>query len=199
MVNPKLKNYIKKLILKEAYVDSQGELRNFNFSRPVGIDTDMYANTELPPANRIKINGETYVRIIIPNKNEIVYQNKSTGKNINIIEFFNSIFENAKIGVLGEKLTALYQKNIANGIEYLVKENETKLIIKGINEKFDELYGDIENYLNSIIAKYEKESDLVFDYEESELKNRFKQINNRLEKEYIELQRKHKEISNMFR
>ena len=31
MVNPKLKNYIKKLILKEAYVDSQGELGNFNF------------------------------------------------------------------------------------------------------------------------------------------------------------------------
>jgi hypothetical protein len=207
MVNSKIKNIIKKLIL-EAFVNDKGELKNFNFPKPIGRDIDMYANTELPSANRIKKNGETYVRIIIPNKNEIVYQNKSTRKNVNIIEFFNTIFEDAKKGTLGYKLTVLYQKNIGSGIEYLIKEDDASLILKGVNEKFDELYGDIKNYLNSIIAKYEeeseKESNLVSNYEEkedykSELRDRFKEINNRLEKEYIELQRKHNEIYNMFR
>lgn len=199
MVNSKIKNIIKKLIL-EAYVDSQGKLGNFDFPRPIGRDTDMYANTELPSGNRVKMNGEPYVRIIIPNKNEIIYQNKSTRKNVNIIEFFKSIFEDAKRGTLGYKLTMLYQNDTGSGIEYRIKEDEASLILKGVNEKFDELYGNIENYLNSIKAEYEKESDLVSDYEEvedykTELKNRY----DRLEKEYIELQRKHREIYNMFK
>jgi hypothetical protein len=189
--------------LDEAYVDDSGKLQDFTFSRNLNRDNDMYGYTDLPPANRFKMDGETYVRIIIPNKNEIVYQNKSTRKNVNIIEFFNTIFEEAKKGILGHKLTALYQKDIASGIEYLVKEDESSLILKGVNEKFEELYGDIENYLKAAIAEYKKEADLASDYEEedykSELKDRFKQINDRLEYEYTMLKNKHNQIYRMFR
>jgi hypothetical protein len=68
MVNFKIKNIIKKLIL-EAYIDSQGKLNDFNpspYNMDINDNTSPFYDPSLPRRNRIKApDGGTYLKLIL--------------------------------------------------------------------------------------------------------------------------------------
>jgi hypothetical protein len=116
MVNPKIKNIIKKLIL-EAYVDAQGKLGDFNsspYNMDISDDTSPFYDPSLPRRNRVKApDGGTYLKLIL---NE-PYQKKAFRVALNIAlnkgaksDFGNYNLANFKFKTFGK--TEVYEFNI---------------------------------------------------------------------------------------
>jgi len=112
----KLKNIIKKAILKEAYVDSQGELGGFNpspYSMDISDDTSPFYDPSLSKRNRMKApDGGTYLKLIL---NE-PYQKKAFRVALNIAvnkgaksDFGNYKLPNFKFKTIGK--TEVYEFN----------------------------------------------------------------------------------------
>lgn len=111
----KLKNIIKKAILKEAYVDSQG-LKDFNpspYDMDISDDKSPLYDPSLPVRNRMKApDGGTYLKLIL---NE-PYQKKAFRVALNIAvnkgaktDFGNYKLPNFKFKTLGK--TEVYEFN----------------------------------------------------------------------------------------
>jgi hypothetical protein len=131
MINNELKNLIKKLILKEAYVDKFGRLRNFDFfpydspnlkyqgksDSSIVLDTgdkSPFYDPELPIRNRMKTpDGGTYLKLVLDKQ----YQKKAFRTALNIAlkkgvktQFGNYKLPNFKFRSYGQ--TEVYEFNI---------------------------------------------------------------------------------------
>ena len=130
MVNPKIKNIIKKLIL-EAYVDAQGKLGDFDafpYNIKTSDDTSPLYNPSLPKRNRYKApDGGVYLELIVSDP----YQRDVLERVLKIV-----VDKGRNMPDLGgrQKLRGLKYKMLGHALKVEFSDKYQQLILKVLEE-----------------------------------------------------------------